>query len=140
MTKPLHAHWIAAKHVLRYLHGSITLGLRYYVGDVPLHGYTDFEWVGNVIDMKSTYGCCFSLGLSMKSWMSRKQKSVALSTVEAEYIAASMASCEAVWLRKLFGEMFEQVLETIVIYYDNNSGIHLVENLVFHDKSKKIEI
>ena len=55
--------------------------------------------------------------------MSRKQKSVALSTVKAEYIAASMASCEAVWLRKLFGEMFEHVLDTIVILCDSQSGI-----------------
>lgn len=51
-----------------------------------------------------------------------------------------MANCEAVWLRKLFGELFEQVLVTTVIYCDNKSGIRLTENPVFHDKSKLIEI
>lgn len=51
-----------------------------------------------------------------------------------------MASCEAVWLRKLFGELFEQVPDTIVIYCDNKSGIRLAENLLFHDKSKHIDI
>jgi len=51
--------------------------------------------------------------------MSRKQKSVALSTTEAEYIAASMASCEVIWLRKLFSEFFGYVLDTTVILYDN---------------------
>lgn len=51
-----------------------------------------------------------------------------------------MASCEVVWLRKLFGELFEQVLDTKVIYCDNKSGIWLAENLMFHDKSKHIEI
>ena len=71
------------KHVLRYFHGTITHGLRYSVGDVRLHGYNDVEWEGNVIDMKSTYGCCFSLGSTMISWMSRKQKSIALRTTEA---------------------------------------------------------
>jgi len=72
--------------------------------------------------------------------MSRRQKSVALSTVEAEYIPASMASCEAVWLRKLFSELFGHVLYTIVILCDNQSGIRLSENPVFHDRSKHIDI
>ena len=51
-----------------------------------------------------------------------------------------MASCEAVWLRKFFGELFEKVLDTIVVYYDNKSRIRLAETPVFHDKSKHIEI
>jgi len=72
--------------------------------------------------------------------MSRKQKSISLGMAEAKYIVASMVSCEEVWLRKLFGELFEQVLDTTVIYCDNKSGIQLAENLVFHDKSKHIEI
>ena len=71
--------------------------------------------------------------------MSRRQKSVALSTVEAEYIPASMASCEAVWLRKLFSELFGHVLYTIVILCDNQSGIRLSENPMFHDHSKLID-
>jgi len=140
MTEPCHTYWIAAKHILRYLHGSITLGLRYSVGNVKLHGYTDVDWAKIFISRKSTYLCCFSLGFSMISCMRNKQKFVALSIVEVEYIAASMASYEAVWLRKLFGELFEQVLDTIMIYYDNKSGICLEENHVFHDKSKHIEI
>lgn len=78
------------------------------------------------------------MGSAMISWMNRKQKFVALSTIEAEYIAASLASCEAVWSRKIFGELFEQVLDKTVIYCDKKSGIHLSENLVFHDNSKHI--
>jgi len=72
--------------------------------------------------------------------MSRKQKFVTLSTAEAENIAASMASCKVFWLRNLFGELFEQVPNTIVVYYDNKSGICLTENHAFHDKSKHIKI
>ena len=72
--------------------------------------------------------------------MSRKQKLVALSTVEAEYIAASMTCCEVVWLRKLFSELFGHVLDTTVILCDNQSGICLSENTVFHDQSKHIDI
>eukprot|EP00253_Pinus_taeda_P016132 PITA_16132 len=95
---------------------------------------------GNVVDRKSTFGCCFSLGSASISWMSKKQKSVALSTAEVEYIAASMASCEVVCLLKLFSELFGFTLDTIVILCDNQRGIRLLENPVFHDRSKHIDI
>ena len=72
--------------------------------------------------------------------MSKKQKSIALRTIEVEYIATSMACCEAIWLRKLFTDLFEHVLDTTMIYCDNQSGICLSENPVFHDCSKHIDI
>eukprot|EP00253_Pinus_taeda_P004198 PITA_04198 len=71
------------------------------------------------------------------SW---KQKSVALSTAEADYNVASMASFEAVWLRKLFSELFGFTLDTTVILCDNQSRIHFSENLVFHDRYRHIDI
>ncbi len=140
MVKPHHIHWIAAKNLLRYVWGTIHHALRYTVRNLRLHGYTDVDWVGSVVKHKSTSGCSFSLGHASISWMSRKQKSVALSTVEAECIAVSMAYCEAIWLRKLFSELFEHVLDTTVIFCDNQSGIHLSQNLVFHNCSKHIDI
>jgi hypothetical protein len=73
----------------------------------------------------------------MTSWQSRKQSSIALSTIEAEYIVACSASCEAIWLRKLLTGLFDLEMEAIVILCDNQS---CTENLVFHDKSKHIEI
>ena len=69
-------------------------------------GYTDADWAGSTMDKRSTSGCCFSLGSGVVSWFSRKQKSVALSSTEAEYIAASMATCEAIWLQKLLVALF----------------------------------
>eukprot|EP00253_Pinus_taeda_P027009 PITA_27009 len=89
MVEPHHSHWIGAKNRLRYLRGTITNGMRYTVEDLRLHGYFDADWAGSVVVCKSTSGCCFSLGSASKSWMSRKQKSVALSTAEFEYITAS---------------------------------------------------
>ena len=59
------------------------------------------------------------MGSASISWMSRKQKLVALSTAEAEYIVACRAYCEVVWFKKLFNELFEHVLDTTVIFYDN---------------------
>jgi hypothetical protein len=81
---------VAAKHVLRYLCGTVDYGLNYLRGDgVRLVGYTDSDWAGCVSDQKSTSGCCFGLGSTVVSWFRRKQKSVALSSAEAEYMVAS---------------------------------------------------
>ena len=62
MVEPHHIHWVGAKNLLRYFWGKINHGLIYTVRSVTLHGYTDADWVGNVVDRKSTFGCCFSLG------------------------------------------------------------------------------
>jgi hypothetical protein len=74
------------------------------------------------------------------SWFNRKKKSVALSSAEAEYIATSQANCEAIWLHKLLVEIFGVQMRPTMIYYDNQSCIKLSKNLVFHDRSKHIEI
>jgi hypothetical protein len=89
-------HWVGAKHVLRYLKGTMHFGLM-NVGDgeLVLHGFLDFDWAGSANDRRSTSGCCFSLGSSMISWFSKKQNYVALSSAETEYMATSSASCEA---------------------------------------------
>jgi hypothetical protein len=119
----------------------IGYGLRYVSdGEVKLQGYIDFDWAGIAVDRESTSGCCFNLGSGMISWLSIKQSSVALSTTKAEYIAASVASCEAVWLQKLLVGLFDLELEPTLIYCDNQNCVKLSENPVFHEKSKHIEI
>ena len=86
-------HWVAVKHVLRYLRGIVGYGLRYTSSsDLTLVGYSDFDWTGSVEDQKSTFGCCFNLGSTMVSWFSRKQLTIALSIAEAEYIATCMVA------------------------------------------------
>jgi hypothetical protein len=90
-------HWVAAKHVLRYLRSTVGFGLRYVRGDgVRLHGYSDSNWACSAVDRNSTFRGCFSVGSAVVSWFSRKQAFVALSSAEAEYMAASLASCEAI--------------------------------------------
>jgi hypothetical protein len=96
--------------------------------------------MGSVVDRKSTSGYCFSVGSAMISWSSRKQGSVAQSTAEAEYIADSTTSREAVWLRKLLSDLLRSELEPTVIHCDKQSCIKLTENPVFHDRSKHIEL
>jgi hypothetical protein len=139
--EPRHEHWIVAKHVLRYIHGTINYGLRYTVSsDIQLHGFTDSDWAGSAEDKKSTSGMCFSLGSAMISWGSRKQNSVALSTTKAEYIGACEACTEEIWLRKLISDLFDQVPDSTIIRCDNQSSIILSEHPVFHERSKHIDI
>ena len=64
---------------------------------INLEGYVDSDWAGSAIDRKSTSGCCFSMGLGVISWFTRKQSCVALSATEAEYVVACSSSCEVVW-------------------------------------------
>ena len=141
MTDPRHVHLIAAKHILRYLRGTIDYGLKYEVNQkMNLEGYVDSDWVGSAINRKSTSGCCFSMVLGVISWFSRKQSCMALSTVEAKYVTTCSASCKEVWLRKLLYDLFDLQLDATCIYCDNQSCVKLSENPMFHDKSKHIEI
>jgi hypothetical protein len=141
MVESRSVHMVGAKHILRYVAGIVDFGLNYVKGDgVWLVGYIDSDCVGCAANRKITSGCCFSLGSALVSWFSWKQKSVALSSAEAEYMVANQASCEAIWLRKMLVGLFGQEMSPTVIHFDNQSCIKLSENLVFHDRSKHIEI
>ena len=121
--------------------GTVDYGLKYDVNQkINLHGYVDSDWAGSAIDRKSTSGCCFSLGSGMISWFSRKQSCVALSTAKAKYVAACSASCEAVWLQKLLSDLFDLWLDVTCIFCANQICTKLLENPMFHDKLKNIEI
>eukprot|EP00253_Pinus_taeda_P014376 PITA_14376 len=114
MVEPKRAHWAAAKQVLR-------LGRKFN-------------------GSKKSSGYCFNIGSGITSWCSRKQKSIALISSEAEYMAASTTSCEAIWLRKLLVDLFRRNMEATRIMCNNQSCIKLSENRVFHDRSKHIDI
>jgi hypothetical protein len=96
--------------------------------------------MGSIMVQNNTSRYCFSLGSMMISWSNRKHGSIAQSTAEAEYIVASAASREAVWLRKLLSDLFSAELEPKIIHCDNQSCIKIFENRVFHDRSKHIEM
>jgi hypothetical protein len=174
MCEPRQTHWVAAKHVFRYLRGTVGYGLRYTAdSDMQLVGYTDLDWASSIEDRKSTSGCCFSLGFAgicnlsviqirigqvalrtervllgccfslgsvVISWFSRNQTSVALSSAEAEYIAACMAAREVVWLRKLLAGLFGHMVEPTVIRCDNQSCVQMSMNPVHHDTMKHVEM
>jgi hypothetical protein len=141
LVEPRRVRIVVAKHVMRYLKGTLDFGLSYNGDhDFILSGYTVSDWAGSVSDRKSTSRCCFSLGSAMISWQSRKQSSIALSTAEAEYIVACSISCEAIWPQRLLTSLFDLKMEATMILCDNQSCIKTIENPMFHDKSKHIEI
>ena len=130
LTDLRHVHLIAAKHILRYLKGTVDYGLKYEATQkINLEGYVDSYWIGSAIDRKSTSGCCFSMGSGVISWFSRNQSCVALSTTKAEYVVACSASCEVVWVRKLLSNLFDLHLDATCIYCDNQSCVKLSKHI-----------
>ena len=126
MVEPKRVHWVAAKHILRYLAGTVDYVLDYRrSGGVDLVGFTDSDWAGSALDQKSTSGCCFRLGSTIVLWFSGKQKSVALSYAEAEHMETGQASYEALWLCKFMVNLFGQELRPTIIHCDNQSCIRL---------------
>ena len=120
LTDPRHVHLTVAKHILKYLKGTVDYGLKYEVNQkINLEGYIDSDWVGNSNDRKSTSGCCFSMGSGVISWFSRKQSCVAQITAKAEYVAACSSSCEVAWLQKLLSNIFDLQLDATCIYCNN---------------------
>jgi hypothetical protein len=100
----------------------------------------DADWAGNVSDRRSTSGFLFSFGNGAISWSSKKQPTVALSSMEAEYKGTTIVTCEAVWLQKLLLDLGLLLDAPIVIYCDNISNILLANNPVYHARTKHIEV
>ena len=126
LTNSRSVHLTAAKHIPRYLKGTIDYGINYDANQKNnLEGYVDSDCADSAIDRKSTSGCCFSMGSGVISWFSRKQSCVALSMAEVEYVAACLASCEVVWLRKLLSDIFDLQLDATCIHCDNQSCVKL---------------
>jgi hypothetical protein len=132
---------MAVKRIFRYLVHTPNLGLWYPKGSTfDLLGYSDSDYAGCKVDRKSTSGTCQFLGRSLLSWGSKKQNYVALSTAEAEYVAADDACCAQLpWMRltlRDFGCKFSKG----PLLCDNESAIKLANNLVNHSRTKHIDI
>ena len=137
---PKESHLIAVKQIFRYLLGTIDLGLWYSkINSFDLISYTDADFAGCKIDRKSTSGTCHFLGHSLVSWFSKKQNSVALSTAEAEYVAAGSCCAQSLYIKQQL-EDFKILFDHIPIRCDNTSAISLSKNPIQHSCTKHIEI
>eukprot|EP00253_Pinus_taeda_P012599 PITA_12599 len=140
MERPKETHWQATKRILRSVNGTKGFGILYSSSEsFMLIGYTDSDWAGSVDDRKSTSAYVFHMGLGAISWASKKQPIVSLSTTEAEYVAATTAACQAVWLRRVLKDLCHEQEKGTPIYCDNSSTIALSKNFVFHKRTKHID-
>jgi hypothetical protein len=144
MSKPGKEHWTAIKKVFRYLRGTTSYGLCYEgrLGldkVVNIHGFVDADWVGDLDRRRSTSGYVFNMFGGAISRMSKRQAVVALSTTEFEYMAATHASKEAVWLQRLCSGI-GLVQQAVRIECDSQSAIFLAKNPTYHSKTKHIDV
>jgi len=133
-------HWVAAKRVFRYLKGTIDLGLTYRKTGKPIVGYVDADWANCPQDRRSYTGYVFMLSGCPITWESRKQRTVALSSTEAEYMALTESAKEGLHLKRFLDELGFNHLAQVCIQCDNNGARKLAENPVFHGRSKHIDV
>jgi hypothetical protein len=139
-SNPKEVHLRAVKRIMRYLVHTPKFGLWYPKGfTFDLIGYSDADWAGCKIDRKSTLGTCQFLGRSLVSWASKKQNFVALSTAEAEYIAASHCCAQLLWMRQTLRD-YGYKLSKVPLLCDNESAIRMADNPVEHSRTKHIAI
>ncbi|KAF2318848.1 hypothetical protein GH714_011164 [Hevea brasiliensis] len=107
MDTPTVTHMSAVKQILRYVRGTIGMGIVYKKNQEKeeLVGFSDSDLAGDTDDRKSTSGIIFFFGESPITWVSHKQRIVALSSCEAEYIAATGGACQGIWLKKIIAEL-----------------------------------
>ncbi|XP_075483615.1 secreted RxLR effector protein 161-like [Primulina tabacum] len=138
--KPMQSHFIATKRILNYLKGTTNVGLWYSkYSSFNLVGYSDADYAGCKIDQKSTSGSCQFLGDRLISWASKKQKSIATSIVEAEYLAAENCCAQMLWIQQQLRDYGIQATES-PIFCDNTSAIAITYNPVMHSQTKQIDI
>jgi hypothetical protein len=170
VSAPAMRHWVAAKRVLRYLAGTINTGLTYgrnatpdaeittadisaqqhpsYTPSLVVQGFVDANWGANLDTRRATTGYVFMLSGAAISWASKLQQTVALSSTEAEYMALSAATQDALFLRQLlpifraclYPHLKCAELPPIQLWEDNQGSIHMAQNQVTSSRSKHIDI
>ena len=141
MHDPWEPHLTALKQILRYLQGTLSLGLtmrRSSPADLVV--YMDADWAGYPDTRRSTSGYAVFLGDNLVSWSFKRQHTVSRSSAEAEYRAVANGVAEATWLRQLLIELHHPPRRATVVYCDNVSAVYLSSNPVQHQRTKHIEI
>jgi hypothetical protein len=141
--KPMTDHLVIIKRILRYLKGTKNYGIQFTASGnrkLDLIGYSDSDWDGDRVDRRSTSGYLFMLCGGVISWRSAKQKSVALSSTESEYMALRYAVQEVVWLRRFLSELGFKPGGATTIHEDNQGCIAFAKNPIDHGRLKHVDI
>jgi histone deacetylase 1/2 len=148
MHSPTDDHWILVKRILRYLVGTLNKGLLLH-RDSPsnlhafanqLHAFSDADWAGNKDDYSSTSAYLVYLGSNLISWSSKKQKTIARSSTEAEYRSVAATAAELCWVQSLLHELGVALSSSPVIYCDNIGATQLSSNPIFHSRMKHVAV
>ncbi|XP_042752109.1 secreted RxLR effector protein 161-like [Lactuca sativa] len=139
--KPIEKYLQLVKGIIRYVKGTLDYGLVYSKGEkeIKIDGYSDSDLAMDVDDTKSTYGVAFYINDNLVTWVSQEQRSVALSLCEAEFMAATMGTCQDIWIRCLLTEITRQTIAPATLHIDNKSTLDLMKSPVFHRRSKHID-
>jgi len=140
---PKPAHWTAVKRIFRYLKGTRTLGITYggagELNNEELNIYCDADWASDS-DRKSISGYVLTLAGGAVAWSSKKQTTVALSTAEAEYVAATHCAKQVIWHRSLLNEVGIPLPTTSTIFSDNQAAVSIAHHPEHHARTKHINI
>jgi hypothetical protein len=136
---PSTEYWSGVKVIVRYIKGTSQMGLLLGRGKPRVLGYCDADSAGDVDTRRSTTGYVFILNGAAVSFSSQLQPTVAASTVEVEYMAASRAVKEALWLRKLLPEL-DIDATPMTIHGDNQGALKLLKNPITSVRSKHIDV
>ncbi|GJU41913.1 ribonuclease H-like domain-containing protein [Tanacetum coccineum] len=141
MHDPREPHFAALKRIMRYVQGTLELGLQLYASaTTSLVGYTDADWAGCPSTRRSTSGYCVFLGDNLLSWSAKRQHTISRSSAEAEYRGVANVVVETAWICNLLRELHSPLLIATLVYYDNVSAIYMSANPVQHQRTKHIEI
>ncbi|KAH9706020.1 Integrase catalytic domain-containing protein [Citrus sinensis] len=142
MANPGYEHWRAVQWIMRYLKGTLEVGLVYGGEGKNGHtliGYVDADFAGDLDKRRSQIRYLFTLGGCIVSWKATLHNVMALSTTEAEYTAAAEAFKEAIWLKGMTSKLGAK-RESVTVYSDSQSAIHLNKNQSHYEKTKHIDV
>jgi hypothetical protein len=141
-SNPGPTHWLAVKRVFRYLKGSLDYKLTFKPGPSTelFQSYVDADHGGNPDNGHSTTGYVIKMGTGAVSWSSKQQPIVALSTTEAEYVAAVSAATEVIWLRHFLSELGYSFPSPSTLHIDNQSAISVAKNPEHHGRMKHLDL
>jgi hypothetical protein len=141
MHAPTNAHYQMVKRILRYVKGTLSLGVRILrESSLDLYAFSDVDWVGCPTTRCSTTGFCTFLGSNCISWSAKKQPTVSRSSTEAEYRAMASTAAELTWISFILRDIGVSQAQPPVLFCDNLSALHMSVNPVLHARTKHIAI